>query len=51
MAKRPTPGFPTRKQILDIAKMKAKDINANSEDAAVKLISGTARSMGIKVEG
>jgi len=44
-------GKVTRKQILEIAKMKAKDINANSEEAAVRLISGTARSMGIDVVG
>jgi large subunit ribosomal protein L11 len=36
---------------LDIVKMKSKDINANSEDAAVRLIAGTARSMGIEVVG
>ena len=44
-------GKVTRKQILDIVKMKSKDINVNSEDAAVRLISGTARSMGIEVVG
>jgi large subunit ribosomal protein L11 len=44
-------GKVTRKQILDIVKMKSKDINVNSEDAAVKLIAGTARSMGIEVVG
>ena len=44
-------GKVTRKQILDIVKMKSKDINVNSDDAAVKLISGTARSMGIEVVG
>ena len=44
-------GKVTRKQILDIVKMKSKDINAGSEDAAVRLISGTARSMGIEVVG
>jgi large subunit ribosomal protein L11 len=44
-------GKVTRKQILDIVKMKSKDINANSEDAAVRLIAGTARSMGIEVVG
>ena len=44
-------GKVTRKQILDIIKMKSKDINVNSEDAAVKLIAGTARSMGIEVVG
>ena len=41
----------TRKQILEIVKMKQKDLNVNSEDAAVRLISGTARSMGIEVVG
>jgi large subunit ribosomal protein L11 len=44
-------GKVTRKQILDIVKMKSKDINANSEEAAVRLIAGTARSMGIDVVG
>ena len=44
-------GKVTRKQILDIAKLKQKDINVNSEDAAVRMISGTARSMGIEVVG
>ena len=44
-------GKVTRKQVLDIIKMKSKDINVNSEDAAVKLIAGTARSMGIEVVG
>jgi large subunit ribosomal protein L11 len=44
-------GKVTRKQILDIVKMKQKDLNVNSEDAAVRLISGTARSMGIEVVG
>ena len=44
-------GKVTRKQILDIVKMKKNDINASSEDAAVRLISGTARSMGIEVVG
>ena len=44
-------GKVTRKQILDIIKMKQKDLNVNSEDAAVRLISGTARSMGIEVVG
>jgi len=44
-------GKVTRKQILDIIKIKQKDINAASEEAAVRLISGTARSMGIEVVG
>src|SRR5580692_5759240 len=44
-------GKVTRKQILDIVKMKSKDIHVNSEEAAVRLIAGTARSMGIEVVG
>jgi len=35
-------GKVTRKQILEIAKLKKKDINVNSDDAAVRLIAGTA---------
>src|SRR5512136_1018581 len=44
-------GKVTRKQILDIIKLKGSDIQANSEEAAVRVISGTARSMGIEVVG
>ena len=44
-------GKVTRKQVMDIVKMKSKDINSNSEEAAVRIISGTARSMGIEVVG
>ena len=40
----------TRAQIEEIAKVKANDITAGDIDAAVKTISGTARSMGIEVE-
>jgi large subunit ribosomal protein L11 len=42
-------GKVTRKQIIDIVKLKAKDLNATSEEAAVRVIAGTARSMGIEV--
>ncbi len=42
-------GKVTRKQVMDIVKMKGKDLNAASEEAAFRLISGTARSMGIEV--
>jgi len=42
-------GKVTRKQVLDIVKLKLKDLNATSEDAAVRVIAGTARSMGIEV--
>ena len=44
-------GKVTRKQVLDIVKIKLKDMNATSEDAAFRTISGTARSMGIEVVG
>ena len=44
-------GKVTRKQILDIIKLKSKDMNTNSEEAAFRVISGTARSMGIDVVG
>src|SRR5271156_2580706 len=42
-------GKVTRKQVLEIVKMKVKDINANSEEAAFRIVAGTARSMGIDV--
>ena len=42
-------GQVTKKQIEDIAKMKLKDLNASSVEAAAKTIAGTARSMGIEV--
>ena len=41
----------TRAQVEEIAKTKMPDLNAYDVDAAVKIIAGTARSMGIKVEG
>ncbi len=41
----------TRAQLEDIAKMKMKDLNAANLDAAVKIIAGSARSMGVTVEG
>ncbi len=41
----------TRAQVQEIAETKMPDLNANDIDAAVSIISGTARSMGIKVEG
>lgn len=44
-------GKVTRKQVLDIVKLKLKDMNATNEEAAFKVISGTARSMGIEVQG
>ncbi len=44
-------GSVTRKQVEEIAKAKMKDLNAASLDAAMRVIEGTARNMGIKVEG
>jgi large subunit ribosomal protein L11 len=44
-------GKVTRKQILEIIKLKSKDMNYSTEEAAVRIISGTARSMGIEVVG
>lgn len=42
-------GKVTRRDIEEIAKMKMSDLNANSLEAAMKIIEGTARSMGIEV--
>jgi large subunit ribosomal protein L11 len=44
-------GKVTRKQVLDIVKIKMKDMNATSEEAAFRVVAGTARSMGIEVIG
>lgn len=40
----------TRAQLEDIAKEKMADLNANDLDAAVNIIAGTCRSMGVKVQ-
>jgi len=40
----------TRAQLLEIAKKKKDDLNAGSDKAAIRIIEGTARSMGITVE-
>jgi large subunit ribosomal protein L11 len=42
-------GKVTRKQLLEIAKLKKADLNSRSDEAAIKVIAGTARSMGIDV--
>ena len=39
----------TKAQVEEIAKLKLKDLNARTVEAAVKVIEGTARSMGVKV--
>jgi len=42
-------GTVTRAQLEEIAEKKKADLNANDVDQAVKIIAGTARSMGIKI--
>ncbi len=44
-------GKVTRVQLEEIARAKMTDLNANDIDAAVKIIAGSARSMGIETEG
>ncbi len=44
-------GKVTRKQVLDIVKIKLKDLNAADEAAGFRIIAGTARSMGIDIIG
>jgi len=44
-------GRVTKKQVEDIAKLKAKDLNTTDLNQAIKIVEGTARSMGIAVEG
>ena len=40
----------TKKQVREIAEMKMPDLNANTIEAAMSMVAGTARSMGITVE-
>ena len=40
----------SKKQVLDIVKIKMKDLNARDESAAYRIIAGTARQMGVEVE-
>lgn len=44
-------GTVTRAQLEEIANTKEPDLNAGDLDAAVRIIAGTARSMGLNVEG
>ena len=41
----------TRDQVREIAETKMPDLNANDVEAAMKIVEGTARSMGVTVEG
>ncbi|MEM6973375.1 MAG: 50S ribosomal protein L11 [Pseudomonadota bacterium] len=47
---RETVGTVTRKQVREIAEVKMKDLNANSVEAAMLIIVGSAKSMGIEVK-
>jgi large subunit ribosomal protein L11 len=42
-------GKVTRKQVREIAELKMSDLNANDIDAAMSMVAGTARSMGLSV--
>src|ERR1051325_553865 len=44
-------GKVTKKQVLEIVKLKLKDMNSNDEEAGFKVVAGTARSMGIEITG
>lgn len=49
VAGRETAGSVTRDQVREIAETKMRDLNANDVEAAMKIVAGTARSMGIEV--
>jgi large subunit ribosomal protein L11 len=49
--KREKAGKVTREQVRQIAEIKMPDLNVNDLDAGIKVIEGTARSMGIEVVG
>lgn len=42
-------GTVTREQVREIVRTKKKDLNAGSEEAAMRIVAGTARSMGIEI--
>jgi large subunit ribosomal protein L11 len=44
-------GTVTQDQLREIAQIKMKDLNANDIEQAMKIIAGSARSMGLTVEG
>jgi large subunit ribosomal protein L11 len=48
---RGTIGSVTKAQVKEIAEKKMKDLNCASVDAAVKMVEGSARSMGLEVTG
>ena len=50
MPNRDKVGTVTREQVRKIAEIKMPDLNANDVEAAMRIVSGTARSMGLEVE-
>ena len=42
-------GKVTRKQLLEIVKLKQKDLNSHTDEAGIRILAGTARNMGIEV--
>ncbi len=44
-------GTVTREQVREIAEIKMPDLNANDIEAAMRIVAGTARSMGLELEG
>src|SRR5207248_6315369 len=42
-------GKVTRKQVMEIVKTKAKDLNSRSDEAGFRVIAGTARQMGLEI--
>ena len=44
-------GKVSMKDVREIAQLKMPDLNASNIDAAIKIVMGTARSMGVEVEG
>ena len=43
-------GRVNRKQVMEIVKLKSKDLNATNDEAAFRMVAGTARSMGIEID-
>jgi large subunit ribosomal protein L11 len=41
----------SKAQLMDVVKAKIADLNTNDEEAAAKILAGTARQMGIEIEG
>ena len=42
-------GKVNKKQVMEIVKLKMKDLNASTDEAAFRMIAGTARNMGIEI--